>query len=87
MQSVVVWATSCRRLHWLVAPCCFPPTSLTFLSNHTQPTARCPHPCRFIAIGYDLKQRKPELSVAWAGDTFSEQVCGRVAALHLGAVG
>jgi len=29
---------------------------------------------RFVAISYDLKQKKPELSIAWAGDTFSEKV-------------
>lgn len=28
---------------------------------------------RFVAISYDLKQKKPELSIAWAGDTFSEK--------------
>lgn len=38
--------------------------------------------CRFVAISYDLKQKKPELSVAWAGDTFPEKVGSTV--LHPG---
>jgi hypothetical protein len=28
---------------------------------------------RFLGVSYDFSQRKPELSFAWAGDTFSEQ--------------
>jgi hypothetical protein len=30
--------------------------------------------CRFVAISYDVKQKKPELSIAWAGDSISEKV-------------
>lgn len=29
---------------------------------------------RFVAISYDVKQKKPELSIAWSGDTLSEKV-------------
>ncbi|KAF6254750.1 hypothetical protein COO60DRAFT_1622452 [Scenedesmus sp. NREL 46B-D3] len=28
---------------------------------------------RFLGVSYDFSQRKPELSLAWAGDTFTEQ--------------
>jgi hypothetical protein len=28
---------------------------------------------KFLGVSYDFKQRKPELALAWAGDTFTEQ--------------
>jgi hypothetical protein len=34
----------------------------------------CTHTHRYVAISYDIKQKKPELSIAWSGDTLSEKV-------------
>ncbi len=30
-------------------------------------------PDSYLALSYDVKQRKPELAVAWAGETFTER--------------
>jgi hypothetical protein len=35
---------------------------------------RCVWPDRFVAVSYDVKQKKPELSIAWAGDSLTEKV-------------